>query len=341
MDEPHICGRCGYDLSGVVESWWEGTEPRPGAACPLAGVCSECGLELAWADVFNAWRLDRPWLAEHARTKRAFLWRVPSTLWRVLLPWVFWRDLSMLARVRPWIALLAVLLVFLPLHVGVNGWRTYQSMSQDYAYSKSYALQHGRLLGPIGLGSVGPIAGAVFGGPVVQPDVWFRGPLPPRLRAGGSNSPPPTIRVPSIVYTRITYPAIPWWFVGAVTMQAMWLVLLAFLPATRAVCRVRWAHVWRAVIWSGGVLLIGFAVFRLTGITPRPGSRIYGAASAFEWVAFIALGAWVTAWWCCTVRIGWGLRHGQAVAWLLSLAAWLAGLAAGAIYDPYLLSSLI
>lgn len=40
------CPKCQYDLSGVVSSWK--------TACPLEGVCSECGTKLHWNAVMTA-----------------------------------------------------------------------------------------------------------------------------------------------------------------------------------------------------------------------------------------------------------------------------------------------
>ena len=36
------CPRCGYDLSGEIATWTE--------ACPVRGLCTECGLEFAWGE---------------------------------------------------------------------------------------------------------------------------------------------------------------------------------------------------------------------------------------------------------------------------------------------------
>lgn len=86
------CPRCGYDQRGVATAWHE--------ACPLHGVCSECGLRFRWAELFLSERFEPRWCVEYAK-----LWlRVPracfATLLRSFLPWRFWARLSMAYRVR-------------------------------------------------------------------------------------------------------------------------------------------------------------------------------------------------------------------------------------------------
>ncbi|MFM9956465.1 MAG: hypothetical protein ACKVZJ_00170 [Phycisphaerales bacterium] len=84
------CPRCGYDLSGAVESWRE--------SCPLEGVCSECGLELHWGRVLRLSAGPR-WSCEHV--VRLTMWRVLKTGVRTLRPWKFWSGLTMEDPVVP------------------------------------------------------------------------------------------------------------------------------------------------------------------------------------------------------------------------------------------------
>ncbi|MEL7473322.1 MAG: hypothetical protein AAGK04_08395 [Planctomycetota bacterium] len=79
------CPRCGYDLSGEIESWRE--------ACPLDGVCSECGLAMRWAELLNDRFRRPPWLFE--RAERALWLAFLRTALRVLLPARFWGSIRM------------------------------------------------------------------------------------------------------------------------------------------------------------------------------------------------------------------------------------------------------
>ncbi len=93
-----ICPRCGYDLRGAVQTWTD--------ACPLAGRCAECGLEFSWREVLL--EATHPRLFEHQwrrRPIRSLIW----TLWTVLRPWRFWREVRLVNRVRLRPALVVVL----------------------------------------------------------------------------------------------------------------------------------------------------------------------------------------------------------------------------------------
>lgn len=80
-----ICPRCGYDQSGTVASW-DRADPL---ACPLRGVCTECGLEFRWGDLLSLklGRTSRFYEVAEWRLRRSFL----ITAWRALTPWSFWR----------------------------------------------------------------------------------------------------------------------------------------------------------------------------------------------------------------------------------------------------------
>jgi hypothetical protein len=66
---------------------WDRAEP---AACPLEGLCSECGLKFAWVDVLRPDRHLPGWSFEHAASRA--LMRLPGTWLRAALaPWLWWR----------------------------------------------------------------------------------------------------------------------------------------------------------------------------------------------------------------------------------------------------------
>ena len=57
------CPRCGYDQHGEMSTWTTG--------CPLESTCTECGLRIHWAELFDD-RLRGPrWCVEYARTPLA------------------------------------------------------------------------------------------------------------------------------------------------------------------------------------------------------------------------------------------------------------------------------
>jgi hypothetical protein len=81
-----LCPRCGYDQTGLIESWKE--------SCPLVATCAECGYGFDPADALYPTRKRLPWLYEHAK----HWWSVRcavKTLLMLLWPPAFWK------RVRP------------------------------------------------------------------------------------------------------------------------------------------------------------------------------------------------------------------------------------------------
>lgn len=87
----HDCPRCGYDLSGVISAWKD--------ACPISGICAECGLDLRWGDLLDAARRIPPWSFEHAH--RAHVRALLGTILRCLRPRRFWSTLRMEWPFRP------------------------------------------------------------------------------------------------------------------------------------------------------------------------------------------------------------------------------------------------
>jgi hypothetical protein len=84
------CPRCGYDLTGVVTSW--------ARSCPLAGRCSECGLELAWREVLGEGIALPHWYVEG--TPGRLIGRWAATWTRELMPSWLWGGLDMRMRMR-------------------------------------------------------------------------------------------------------------------------------------------------------------------------------------------------------------------------------------------------
>lgn len=105
-ERPVRCPRCGYDQRGVMQAWTE--------ACPMQGVCSECGLELDWGPVVHPEKFEPLWCVEFARTILGFPRTVIRTLLHSFLPWLFWRDLKMSDPIR-WGRLLSYVIVLLML----------------------------------------------------------------------------------------------------------------------------------------------------------------------------------------------------------------------------------
>jgi hypothetical protein len=91
-EESTACPRCGYDLRGTVATWED--------SCPLSGVCTECGLELSWAEVLVPEKYEPRWCIEFEPRKRRLFRAAIATLARSFVPWRFWRDLKMSHPIR-------------------------------------------------------------------------------------------------------------------------------------------------------------------------------------------------------------------------------------------------
>lgn len=89
------CPRCDYDQSGEVARW-EGAEP---AACPLAGRCTECGLELEWRLVMRPELQVPGWFVEFASWRRIPRTSIMTGLMSAM-PWIFWRRVRMEHPIR-------------------------------------------------------------------------------------------------------------------------------------------------------------------------------------------------------------------------------------------------
>ena len=83
--------RCGYDLHGVISSWTN--------ACPLHGNCSECGLDIDWADIVQGRLGQMPrWYVENGGL-RTFVTSIWTLLNSFALTW-FWRRIKLEHEVR-------------------------------------------------------------------------------------------------------------------------------------------------------------------------------------------------------------------------------------------------
>jgi hypothetical protein len=137
------CPRCGHAQLGVLKA--------DADAWPVASVCTECGLSIAWRAYFEALHDEPRWLVEHAPMRRwplAWLWSVVASMLAILTGPAgapLWRQMRLEHGVRPLrlVASLAVLLVVL--------W---------FAVARSIVAQHGSgwwvNLGPSFVGAAHP-----------------------------------------------------------------------------------------------------------------------------------------------------------------------------------------
>jgi len=105
------CPRCGYDQRGTLETWFD--------SCPLQGQCAECGLVIDWGRVLNMAR--HPWLFEY-HWRHQPLRRLAQTIFRVVTPRRFWRDVSLHDPIYPRpVATVALMLLAVALVIAFVG----------------------------------------------------------------------------------------------------------------------------------------------------------------------------------------------------------------------------
>lgn len=88
---PRMCPRCGYDLTGVIESWND--------SCPVQGTCSECGLTFTSCDIFSDRLVGPRWSFEHGQ--RFSIPRLLGTMWRMALVPGPWNRLRIVLTIVP------------------------------------------------------------------------------------------------------------------------------------------------------------------------------------------------------------------------------------------------
>ena len=323
------CPRCGYDLSGVVESWKE--------ACPLNGVCSECGLEFRWRELFRADELRVRGFYEHATgVALASAWR--TWAW-TLLPWMFWKKVRLEHPVRLRRMLLWLVVLLLPIQL-------------FHGAHVVVARRAATIAGPAG----GPVSVPFFGddptGLVAQAmepllafdenTVYQRLIAWSRMKSAGTAT-------PGLYLERLFTGVLPGWRawpefgLPLVAVMIAMAGMILILPQTRARARVRLVHVARAAVYGLSWLVVPAALRvgmeleawidrlflsggssmvlwntgqRLTGMLTYGGycERLLSNGTVM-WLTGVA---WLAAWWLCTIRQGFRIRE-WLVVWLAVL----------------------
>ena len=134
------CPRCGYDLRGAMELWYE--------SCPIFGVCSECGLSFEWADLLSTKRVRPRWNVEFPLRMIDFLVNVPRTLICSFMPWKFFSSLRMHHEFRP-LRIVGYLLVLFCLpyvifvaRLGYDAWTNYGYIQKDPGVTMNVSRAH-------------------------------------------------------------------------------------------------------------------------------------------------------------------------------------------------------
>lgn len=270
------CPRCGYDQSGEAATWDE--------ACPVEGTCPECGHGFGWADLYDPSRQDDAWLIEHGTWFFVPCGRILKIPARIALPWRFWNRIRVDARTRTLALFAWVVFASILLHLLVS--------------SVHFVFDVNRYGG-----------GFVFN--ISNMDRF-------ELLVEAINS---TLwPIGQVSYWRTFY--FDWgsahWYedLGMRDLAARtigigfgWLLLLAVIPTTRRLTKIKSAHVARAayyyilgaVIWAECYRLL--AIFFVDGISVSRGYQ----QLLLKPVGLLFL-CWTYLWWISAIRLGWSIR---------------------------------
>lgn len=258
-------------------------------------------------------RRDVPWLFEHTLRGRLGLRRAWRTLLRSLFSWLFWRTVTLSTRLSVARLLLYLPVLIVPLHIAggmANFMRRWQFVG---------SVSSGRPVGPSWKGYF--LAGA-FSQPLFQ--------FGPNGAGGWLVFPP------DVSYT----------IAAPLAAGLLMPVLLLILSRTRAVARVRPAHILRAGVYGLAWLPCWYLLWTLVTVSRAVLERVYsrpmgggpglrffghrlGEAAPFA-VGLCML--WFGAWWWCVVKLGLRLPRAGLV-WVVLMTACLLLAAVAATHD--------
>ncbi len=274
------CPRCGYDQSGAVAAWTD--------RCPVRGCCPECGTGFAWADLFDPGRQDLGWLVEHATGIRQAIRRTPATLTRIVRPWVFWRAVGVLARVRPGVLAAWCLALTLVLHAATGALR-YRS---EFVWMQMWFGGAGVVNSEL---HAQALLKAVLGSVLQTQDfLWGNRTFWSALRG-----------------SQVTGVDVPNWAVAMIGYGAVWVLILTAVPVTRRAVRLRAAHIARAALIALLAPLLVIEAHRVSSaiFVLWRGSLL---ANQLFWMLGLLSGllsVWTLAWWHTAAHMAWGLHR--------------------------------
>lgn len=320
--ERPACPRCGYDLSGAIESWTD--------RCPLEGVCPECGLGFTWRDVFDPGADDLRWFVEHARGLRRVLFTAPATLVRVLLILPFWLRVEPHHRVR---LLRAAVLV-----LGVSVAATVLAVAAGYAAQE--VLFNSRFVSARSPGATRRLVEcvkAIF----FESDSWQRWSVRTPAELFDTLFIEETLSSGSPLAVAVRTRIFGW------SVLALYPATLLFLPVSLRRAKVRPALVLRAACYSAAPVVLLALNALLHGLNDLARAVLYvqnGGSDdwpidsvLFEWALplGVLVPVWASLWWLAALTVGWRVRHGPLV-WLLnSVIVFILAFAASCVLDPY------
>ena len=311
-----ICPRCGYDLRGIIETWTD--------QYPLQGICAECGLEFAWAEVLVPDKFEPRWCIEYAPERIGVLVGAFKTLLRSFWPWYFFSSLKMSHKIRPRrLSLYLVLLVLLPgllyvveqttvavrvrYEVGSNQWTT--SINHSY-----FAAIIEAVFKPTSSNSSATYTNKGF--VVVY--------LPPnRLHEAFEIAQPIGPGRQKNPFIRSIFPSLLAW-IGSMAVSLVLPVGFILLPISRRRAKVRWEHFGRVTAYSLIIPSLLASSFLVCGVIAYLRLEWSDNAMAVaKWMNILLPVPLLIIWWAAAAKRYLRMSHAWLISILLALLAML------------------
>lgn len=294
-----ICPKCGYDQSGTIATW--------STQCPTQGTCPECGFEFDWFNIFNPEHNNLRWFVEHARSPFQSIRRTPSTLFRLMFPNRFWKQVQLTISLKPKALVIWYILFTLLLHTLL----VLPYVMYYYLRNKSLNNWYWSHFQSRGL----------YAYPELAFNAFFQGifEIQSPMGANGFNA----------TWIQFTgWPAFINLFARPISfslgVNLMWLTILLVIPTTRKIAKIRKAHVCRAFVLS---MLCTFIIFET--------NRFSTKGISFYWYAHQEilgrrplvqlLVIWQILFWPAAIIQGWQIKPAKLIITLGTIAALLAG----------------
>lgn len=299
-----ICPKCGYDQSGIIETWKE--------QCPIGGRCSECGLDFEWANVLDPSRVELAWYVEHAKSPREMIARTIPTLWYMLFPNRYWHRLGMdaprsLKRFVLWVGAMMLLMHVLTSagfvvtnYVGLLDMNNRTLVRMAESPPSERALYQSFLYDLSSLDYWRQIIGEALLVPIVSKNIWTNG-----VMFG--------IGMLALV---------------SLGVSIMWFVLFSAFPTTRKRSQLRMVHVRRAMVVGGVLPMVFIEIGRVfdmmmyIGEYLSPMLSIEPILKVFTGVVVVWMFIWIQWFWIAGVRIGWKVKANWFEMFLVMLASY-------------------
>jgi hypothetical protein len=302
MQEPHtpICPKCGYDQSGEIATWE--------TCCPVDGVCSECGLDMHWANVMRPELGQVSWYVEHAQSFTVFVGRSIRTPWHLLIPHRFWKQLDPSKPVSITRLIVWAVLLILAVHtlVGVpNGYNAWIRSNWTGVDFPTYYQQHGNYA----------IAEMIFDGlcypyfdalPRAYSHKWSL-----HIEQGWSGG-----------WMEYLIAAI----MTATGMLIAWVAIMLAIPKTRQLAKLRRVHVFRAIIISLVVITLSYEATHLIRVSYDLRWISRAIFPLMDGLPRLICWVWLLVFWGCAVHTGWRIRPSHLLIALGTVASILGGI---------------